>query len=237
MSLLHFGTFQQRFPDERSCLTYLVTHRWNGHVTCPKCSYARGKIQVARRVWGCSKCGKQVSLVKGTLLEHSKKPLAAWFLAIQLFLDSKGSMTATQLMMLVEEVETYQTAWTWLRKLRVGAAELFRQDAERQEPTAAMLQQALPRSPLLGSNLFLIRQLLKRLEEVCPLEGREKRRWADHLKSWSECHGQRRAGLASFPLRTKELAFRLAVRPRLGLAAFMLMVLTPHGLFQVEGCL
>jgi transposase-like protein len=71
----------------------------------------------ARLVHECAACGKQHSLLAGTLFEQTKTGLARWFLAIFLVTSSKGGISAMELKRQMG-FGSYQTAWTWLHKIR-----------------------------------------------------------------------------------------------------------------------
>src|SRR3954463_2487588 len=68
-------------------------------------------------VYECAACRKQHSLLAGTIFEQTKTGLAKWFLAIHLVTSSKGGIAATELKRQLG-LGSYQTAWTWLHKLR-----------------------------------------------------------------------------------------------------------------------
>jgi transposase-like protein len=68
-------------------------------------------------VYECVACRKQHSLLAGTIFEQTKTGLAKWFLAIYLVTSSKGGIAATELKRQLG-LGSYQTAWTWLHKLR-----------------------------------------------------------------------------------------------------------------------
>ena len=71
----------------------------------------------ARLIYECAACGKQHSLLAGTIFEQTKTGLARWFLAIYLVTSSKGGISAMELKRQMG-FGSYQTAWTWLHKIR-----------------------------------------------------------------------------------------------------------------------
>jgi transposase-like protein len=68
-------------------------------------------------MYECAACGKQHSLLAGTIFEQTKTGLATWFLAIYLVTSSKGGISAMELKRQMG-FGSYQTAWTWLHKIR-----------------------------------------------------------------------------------------------------------------------
>src|SRR3954453_16131039 len=60
---------------------------------------------------------QQPSLLAGTIFEQTKTALARWFLAIYLVTSSKGGIAAAELQRQLG-LGSYQTAWSWLHKLR-----------------------------------------------------------------------------------------------------------------------
>ena len=65
----------------------------------------------------CRACGKQHSILAGTIFVQTKTGLAKWFLAIYLVTSSKGGISAKELQRQMG-FRCYQTAWTWLHKIR-----------------------------------------------------------------------------------------------------------------------
>lgn len=114
-----------RLDQEKACLEFLRECRWRGNPVCT-CGRMTGSLQIKRRLWACSgtDCGKHTSLTKGLIFEHSKKPLALWFRAIQAYLQSEGGLTPTELRVYLPGT-SYRTAWLWIQKLRQRASSLF----------------------------------------------------------------------------------------------------------------
>jgi transposase-like protein len=81
------------------------------------CGHDRAWVLRSRLIYECAACGKQHSLLKGTIFEQTKTGLARWFLAIFLVTSSKGGISAMELQRQMG-FGSYQTAWTWLHKIR-----------------------------------------------------------------------------------------------------------------------
>jgi hypothetical protein len=62
-------------------------------------------------------CDGQVSLSAGTIFEGTRKPLRTWFLAIWFVTSQKNGVSALGLQRVLG-LGSYQTAWTWLHRLR-----------------------------------------------------------------------------------------------------------------------
>jgi hypothetical protein len=110
--------FVQRFSDEQSCAE--VLRRWKYHergFACPRCGHEESWFLPSRRLDECRRCHKQVSLTAGTVMHATRKPLRLWFLAMYLFIASKRGISALELQRELG-LAKYQTAWTWLHKLR-----------------------------------------------------------------------------------------------------------------------
>lgn len=65
----------------------------------------------------CAQCGRQTSLTAGTNSAGTRKPLRLWFKAMWWVSTQKTGGSAKGLMRLLG-LKSYQTAWTWLQKLR-----------------------------------------------------------------------------------------------------------------------
>ncbi len=108
--------FEARFPDEASCRAYLIEVRWGGRPRCDACSCERVWTN-ARGLWVCSSCDHQTSLTAGTPLHRTRKPLKQWFRAIWEMMTRRTGISGKDLQRLMG-FGSYETAWTWLHKLR-----------------------------------------------------------------------------------------------------------------------
>ena len=109
--------FLERFGSDAKCRAYLVRTRWPEGFRCEGCGHDRAYRHKKRLIEECRACGKQHSLLAGTIFEQTKTGLARWFLAIYLVTSSKGGISAMELKRQMG-FGSYQTAWTWLHKIR-----------------------------------------------------------------------------------------------------------------------
>jgi transposase-like protein len=112
--------FRACFAEEAQCRAYLAQLRWPGGFRCAHCDgQAAYFLRSKRVVYECAGCGRQVSLIAGTIFEQSKKPLALWFRAIFDVTASKQGISAAELQRKLG-LGSYQTAWSWLQKIRTA---------------------------------------------------------------------------------------------------------------------
>jgi transposase-like protein len=109
--------FNARFGTDEQCREYLFQARWPDGFRCDGCGHGDAYTLRTRLVHECTACGKQHSLLAGTLFEPTKTGLARWCLAIYLVTSSKGGIAAAELQRPMG-FGSYQTAWSWLHKLR-----------------------------------------------------------------------------------------------------------------------
>jgi transposase-like protein len=108
--------FDRAFSDERACREYLFKCRWPDGFVCPKCGC--GKYwQTAKGLYMCYRCESQHSLTAGTIMHGTRWPLRAWFKAMWWFTTRKSGVNAVNLQDLLG-FGSYNTAWSWLHKLR-----------------------------------------------------------------------------------------------------------------------
>ena len=110
-------SFLERFGTDDQCRDHLVRVRWPEGFRCAACGHDRAWALRSRLIYECAACGKQHSLLAGTIFEQTKTGLARWFLAIFLVTSSKGGISAMELQRQMG-FGSYQTAWTWLHKIR-----------------------------------------------------------------------------------------------------------------------
>ena len=108
--------FENRFSREDACREYLYQLRWPEGFECPRCGGRKG--------WGtdrglivCPGCGYQASVTAGTIFENTRKPLMLWFRAMWWVASLKTGASALG-MKRVLGLGSYETAWTWLHKIR-----------------------------------------------------------------------------------------------------------------------
>ncbi len=122
--------FEQMFPDEDACRSYLRDRRWpDGVVKCIRCANDHVYVSKARPWhWQCKKCGKnnrapyRFSLTTGTIFEETKKPLLDWFKVLHLMLTSKKGISALQIHRMLG-TGSYRTAFYMCHRLRAGMAD------------------------------------------------------------------------------------------------------------------
>lgn len=108
--------FDEWFSSEAACSVYLTRLRWPGGFVCPACG-GRSSWNTARGLFRCQACQRQTSALAGTVLEGTRKPLRTWFQAMWYVTNQKSGVSALGLQRVLG-FGSYQTAWTWLHKLR-----------------------------------------------------------------------------------------------------------------------
>jgi len=112
-----FLEFNARFGTDEQCREYLFQARWPDGFRCDSCGHGDAYTLRTRLVYECVACRKQHSLLAGTIFEQTKTGLTRWFLAVHLVTSSKGGIAAAELQRQLG-FGSYQTAWSWLHKLR-----------------------------------------------------------------------------------------------------------------------
>jgi transposase-like protein len=110
-------TFLDRFGTDEACRACLVRTRWPEGFRCSGCGHDQAYSHKKRLIEECAACGKQHSILAGTIFEQTKTGLARWFLAIYLVTSSKGGISAMELQRQMG-FGSYGTAWAWLHKIR-----------------------------------------------------------------------------------------------------------------------
>ena len=110
-------SFQARFGTDEQCRDYLFKARWPGGFRCTGCGHDDAWRHKKRLIDECVACGKQHSLLAGTIFEQTKTGLSRWFLAIYLVTSSKRGISAMELKRQMG-FGSYGTAWAWLHKIR-----------------------------------------------------------------------------------------------------------------------
>lgn len=108
--------FDEWFSSESACVAYLERLRWRDGFRCPACGGSKA-WRTARGQLRCATCQRQTSPTAGTIFEGTRKPLRTWFQAMWYVTSQKFGGNALGLKRVVG-FGSYQTAWTWLHKMR-----------------------------------------------------------------------------------------------------------------------
>jgi len=121
--------FQQQFPDEASCLTYLEEQRWGKDGVnryCPHCGSLRSYKFADGKLFKCGDCRKKFTVKVGTMFSDSHVPLQKWFYAIYLNTSLKKGISSIQLAKYLDI--TQKTAWFMLQRIRYSVEQAGRSD-------------------------------------------------------------------------------------------------------------
>jgi len=108
--------FDRQLATEEQCRAFLVSLRWPGGFRCPRCS-SREAWPTERNLMHCRQCGRQTSVTAGTMFHRTRKPLRTWFQVMWWVSVQKNGTSAVGLQRILG-LGGYQTAWSWLHKLR-----------------------------------------------------------------------------------------------------------------------
>jgi transposase-like protein len=109
--------FEQRFDTDEACADYLSKLRWPEGFRCSHCGHHEAWILRKRCVYRCIHCRLETRVIADTIFQDTKKPLRLWFWAIWHVTTQKYGANALGLQRILG-LGNYQTAWTWLHKLR-----------------------------------------------------------------------------------------------------------------------
>lgn len=107
---------ESRFSTEAACRAYLYSLRWPEGFACPRCSH-RQAWPKGRTLLECAGCRYQASVTAGTIFDRTRTPLPVWFRAIWWVVTQKNGASALGLKRVLG-LGSYETAWTWLHKIR-----------------------------------------------------------------------------------------------------------------------
>lgn len=111
-----FQEFLAQFRNEDDCWNYIFDIRWPNGFVCPKCANSQYWL-TEHKLIHCSQCGTQTSVTGGTIFHGTRKPLLLWFHIMWWVVAQKTGASASNLADFMG-FGSYETAWTWLQKLR-----------------------------------------------------------------------------------------------------------------------
>lgn len=120
---LSMPEFLKDYGAEAQCEQALEAVRWPEGFRCPRCAGEAHAVlrDAARKVFQCSACRYQASLIAGTVFQGTKLPLTIWFLAIYLISQAKTGLSALALKRHLGV--SYPTAWLMQHKLMQAMAD------------------------------------------------------------------------------------------------------------------
>jgi transposase-like protein len=107
----------QWFRSDIACREYIQRLRWPNGFVCPECGVAGEPWTMSRGRLRRRACESETSLTAGTVFQDTRKPLRIWFLAMWFITSQKNGVSALGLQRELG-LGSYETAWTWLHKLR-----------------------------------------------------------------------------------------------------------------------
>src|SRR5690625_1243822 len=113
--------FRSWFSSDEACRAYVDWLRWPEGFICPHCQ-SRSAIINEVGAYRCRGCWRRVTVTSGTIFDKTRVPLSTWFEAIWLFTSSKAGVSAMTLHRVLP-INSYQTAWTMLAKIRSALAQ------------------------------------------------------------------------------------------------------------------
>jgi len=112
---LSLPDFIKDYGTESQCADALYKWRWPEGFRCPACGSSWYTQVKTRKLYQCSSCHHQTSLIAGTIFEQTKLPLTTWFLAIYLITQAKTGLSALALKRQLGV--SYNTAWGMKQKI------------------------------------------------------------------------------------------------------------------------
>jgi len=107
---------ERDFATDRACRAYLFRLRWPDGFRCPECGHDTAWT-LKSDAFKCVRCGQKTSVTVGTVFEGTRKSLVLWFRAIWWVTSQKNGASALGVKRILG-LGSYETAWTWLHKLR-----------------------------------------------------------------------------------------------------------------------
>jgi transposase-like protein/Zn ribbon nucleic-acid-binding protein len=111
-----FEDFLEWFGTEKDCIDYIAKIRWADGFKCPKCGAVNAWI-TEKGLMHCVECEHQTSVTAGTVFQGTRKSLKLWFHVMWWMVSQKTGCSALNLKNAMD-FDSYETAWTWLHKLR-----------------------------------------------------------------------------------------------------------------------
>ena len=114
--------FQKKFSTEEACIEHLFKLRWPAGYVCPRCGHRHYCFHTTRKLYQCSGCKYQVSVIAGTIFHKTRTPLVKWFWMIFMMSRQKSGVSMLSLQRMLG-IGSYKTVWTMGHKIRKAMAD------------------------------------------------------------------------------------------------------------------
>jgi transposase-like protein len=108
--------FEKEFGTEKACRDYIVSIRWPDGFLCPRCGHNKA-WPIGDALFQCTSCRYRTSIIAGTIFQDTHKSLTMWFRAMWWVASQKSGASALGLQKVLG-LGSYETAWSWLHKIR-----------------------------------------------------------------------------------------------------------------------
>ena len=110
------GVTSRKLKDDRWCISYAHRIRWPHGFTCPACGFHQDCSAISEK-YVCRFCRRTISITAATLLHNTKKGLSLWLQAAWWACGRRSSLSTKKLQRHLG-INSYQTAWACLNRLR-----------------------------------------------------------------------------------------------------------------------
>jgi transposase len=109
--------FDREFPDDATCLDFLVRKLYPNGIYCPTCEKVTKHHRDKKRPsYACQYCAHREHPLVGTIFEGSSTSLRLWFYAMYLMASTRCGISAKQIER--EIGVSYKTAWRIFNRIR-----------------------------------------------------------------------------------------------------------------------
>lgn len=109
--------FDKEYPDDISCLNWIINYLYPDGIYCPECEKITKHHHVTgRQCYACDYCGHQIHPLANTIFRKSATPLRTWFQVIYRMASTRCGISAKQIQR--ETGVTYKTAWRMFKQIR-----------------------------------------------------------------------------------------------------------------------
>jgi len=82
MTKLTLKDFQKMFPDDDTCLNYILNIKYPGRIDCPRGEKNGLFHPSSRKTYACDHCGYPISPAANTVFDHSSIPFTIRFYSL-----------------------------------------------------------------------------------------------------------------------------------------------------------
>lgn len=167
--------FQDRFPDDESCLQDAMRRRWPEGLRCARCGGSNVVRVRGRPTVRCRGCRRDHGITSEMAYRHHRAPLLTWYTVVWLLATTRRSISSHEVGRRVGLEQ--KTAWRMMNRILESLAASLSDPSGRDSAASTAYRQWLRRSAAIPGGLVRAESASSPLDQHALFGGAELEGW------------------------------------------------------------